>query len=71
MSDIVYLQDLIFIEKEFNCPIRDQLVKGSGYYLGYEITKKTELNRFLGASRRNNIAKLSFNKLRNAINALW
>lgn len=71
MSDVVYLQDLTFIEKEFKCPTRNQLVKGSVYYLGCEIIKKTELNRFLGVSKRNNVVKLSFNKLRNAINALW
>ena len=71
IRDVVYLQDLIFIENEFKCPIREKRVKGSEYYLGYRITKKAELNRFLGVSRRNHVAKLSFTKLRNAINALW
>lgn len=70
-NDIVYLKDLMLIEKEFKCPIRDQLVKGSGFYLGCEITKKSELNRFLGSPRGKNVNKLSFNRLRNAIVALY
>ena len=71
-EDVIFLPHLIFLEKEFNCPIRDQLVKGSGFYLGVEISKTSELNRFLGRGRGKTKAyKLTFNTLRKAINAMW
>lgn len=71
-EDIVYLADLRLIEKEFNCPIRAQLIKGSGWYLGIEISKISEINCFLGRriGKYKNY-KLGFNRLRNAINATW
>jgi len=71
-EDVVFLNDLKLLENEFKCPIRIQLVKGSIYYLGAEITKITELNRFLGRGRgKSKSYKLDFNRLRNAINAIW
>ena len=71
-EDVVFLTDLILLEKEFNCPIRAELIKGSEYYFGVEISKKSELNRFLGRGRGKTKAyKLTFNVLRNAINATW
>ncbi|MCE5174721.1 MAG: hypothetical protein ABFC90_09825 [Bacteroidales bacterium] len=71
-EDYVFLKDLILLEKEFSCPIRTQLVKGSGFYLGVEINKISELNRYLGrGSGKTKAYKLTFNALRNAINAIW
>lgn len=70
-EDIVFPYDFKILEKEFNCPIRAQLVKGSIYYLGTEITKVSELNCFLGRVRgKSKTYKLDFNRLRNAINAI-
>jgi len=69
-EDIVFLSDLKLLEKEFNCPIRAQLVKGSGYYLGEQITQISEINRFLGRRiGKYKDYKLDFNHFRNAINA--
>lgn len=69
-EDSVFLSDLMLLEKEFNCEIRKQLIKGSEFYLGVEINKLSELNRFLGDSK-NKTYKLTFNTLRKAIIALW
>lgn len=70
-EEVVYSEDLTLIEKEFKCPIRDQLVKYSRVYLGCDITKKSELNRFLGPpNKKSKVNKLSFNRLRSAINGL-
>lgn len=71
-EDIVYLADLKFLEKEFKCPIRKQLIKGAGWYLGCEISNVTELNRFLGDRRGKwKDYKIGFNTIRSAINATW
>nr|WP_320058205.1 hypothetical protein [uncultured Bacteroides sp.] len=71
-EEVVYIADLKLLEKEFKCPIRAQLTKGSGCYLGVEISKLSELNRFLGRRiGKYKDCKLGFNRLRNAINATW
>lgn len=71
-DDIVYLADLKILEREFKCPIRTQLVKASGWYLGVQISKISELNSFLGRRiGKYKDYKLGFNSLRNAINATW
>lgn len=68
VEDIVFLSDLKLLEKEFKCPIRDRLVKGSGYYLGEQITHISEINRFLGRRiGKYRYCKLGFNRFRNAI----
>lgn len=69
-ENIVFLADLKLLETEFKCPIRAQLVKGSGFYLGEQITQISEVNRFLGRRiGKYKDCKLGFNRLRNAINA--
>lgn len=71
-EDIVFLSDLKLLEKEFKCPIRVQLLKGSGWYLGQQITQISEVNRFLGRRiGKYKDCKLGFNGFRNAINATW
>ena len=71
-EDVVFIPHLNLLEKEFNCQIRDQLVKGSGFYLGVVISKTSKLKRFLGRGRGEAKAyKLTFNTLRKAINAMW
>lgn len=70
-EDIVFLSDLKLLEKEFKCPIRKQLIKGSGYYLGEQITQISELNRFLGRRiGKYKGCKLDFERFRKAICAL-
>lgn len=68
-EDIVFLSDLMLLEKEFKCPIRKQLIKGSSFYLGSEIKTLAGLNRYLGEGNVKS-EKLCFNRLRNAIVAL-
>lgn len=71
-EDIVYLADLKFLEKEFKCPIRKQLIKGAGWYLGCEISNMAELNRFFGERRGKwKDYKIGFDTIRKAINATW
>lgn len=68
VEDIVFLSDLKLLEKEFKCPIRERLVKGSVFYLGEQITQISELNRFLGRKiGKYKNCKLGFNRFRNAI----
>lgn len=68
VEDIVFLSDIKLLEKEFKCPIRAQLVKGSSYYLGEQITHISEVNRFLGRRiGKYKDCKLGFNRFRNAI----
>lgn len=47
-EDVVFLSDLLLLETEFKCPIRVQLVKGSVFYLREQISRISEVNRFLG-----------------------
>ena len=71
-DDIVFIDDLKLLETEFNCPIRKQLVKASGYYLGIEISKISELNKYCGNGKgRSKAFKLTYNALVKAINALY
>ena len=71
-EDVVFLSDLLLLETEFKCPIRVQLVKGSVFYLREQISRISEVNRFLGRRiGKNRDRKLDFNHLRNAINATW
>lgn len=71
-EDIVYLADLKLIEKEFKCPVRKQIVRGSVWYLGCEINNITELNRSFGERRGKwKNYKIGFNTIRSAINATW
>ena len=68
VEDVVFLSDLKLLETEFKCPIRDRLVRGSGYYLGEQITHISEINRFLGRRiGKYKDCKLGFNRFRNAI----
>ena len=62
----------LLLETEFKCPIRVQLVKGSVFYLREQISRISEVIRFLGRRiGKNRDRKLDFNHLRNAINATW
>ena len=71
-EDVVFLSDLLLLETEFKCPIRVQLVKGSVFYSREQISRISEVNRFLGRRiGKNRDRKLDFNHLRNAINATW
>ena len=60
------------IKDEYTIEIRVQLVKGSVFYLREQISRISEVNRFLGRRiGKNRDRKLDFNHLRNAINATW
>ena len=68
VENIVYLSDIELLEKEFKCPIRYRIVKGSGFFLKEQITKISEINRFLGRrTGKYKDCKIGFNHFRNAI----
>lgn len=71
LEDVVFIKDLKLIEREFNCPIIAKLIIGSEIYLGEQIARFSEINRFLGKrTGRYKDCKLDFDHLRKAIIAM-
>lgn len=68
VEDVVFLSDIKLLEKEFKCPIRNRLVEGSVLYLEEQITRISEINRFLGRRiGKYKDYKIGFTQFRNVI----